>query len=222
MKLDGNQKNQFIVLCCLVALVFGFGAYRLLGVGTSSASSAQTTKTVAVDKTPASVVTASSQNVDAQVTENGTVGAEALKGSDSGRDPFAPQIFPKSKTDSVPQAAVNPSRSKPVRLPPVFPMASIPAVSVRPDSNMIKTETVDPVKATINQMTVTGIVNGAIKVAIIRGSEGVRYIVREGQRIDGKYRVEYISSKSVWISYNNQNFVLRLGGNESSEKRTRP
>ena len=59
-------------------------------------------------------------------------------------------------------------------------------------------------------------VGGSINVAIIRGEGNVRYIVREGQFIDGKYKVESISRRKVSISYNDKKFVLRLGGNNAA------
>lgn len=224
MKLDDSQKRQFIVLCCLILLVFGFGVYRLIGISTNAGTntdkpvSVQETKPAIADETKQSELQASETKLESQPV-NVTVTA---------RDPFAPQIIPDqhnsepSQPQRIPEIRVaNAGRS----IAPIFPsMDGIPPIinvgsgnSVDSTSGMTRVPEETPTK----DLKLTGIIDGTIRVAIIRGTENTRYIVREGQVIGGKYTVTHISSNGVSIKYRDKDFVLRLGGNDSSENRTR-
>ncbi len=66
-------------------------------------------------------------------------------------------------------------------------------------------------------LKLTGVVRGTVNVAIVRGPENVRYIVKEGQKIGGKYRVESVSRSGIWVRFESKKYFLRLGGNNATQ-----
>jgi len=61
----------------------------------------------------------------------------------------------------------------------------------------------------------TGIIQGAVNVAILRGADNARYIVREGQMIDGRYRVDLVTRYGIRLSFNHKSYLLSLGGSDA-------
>ena len=72
------------------------------------------------------------------------------------------------------------------------------------------------------QLKLTGVIQGSVNMAIIRGEGKTRYIVREGQIIDGRYTVESITKFGVWLKnlFDHSIFFLKLGGNDATENGT--
>ena len=58
----------------------------------------------------------------------------------------------------------------------------------------------------------TGVIRGEKNVAIIRSGEGGRYIVRQGQLIGGRYKVESVSDDGATLVYKNRRIYVKLGG----------
>jgi len=214
MNIDDSQKKPFIVLCCLIALVIGFGVYRVVGVNTNAAT-CQSPLSQGTSSKPVTKETAK-QNVSAEVVETGS-GTNAVTEVE-GRDPFAPQPLTKIVSKSTERNAVR--QPRPEALAPMFPRMPLPNMITRPVPGASSVSSMDADMARVRELQVTGIINGSIKLAIIRAGDA-RYIVREGQLICSRYTVEHITADSVWIKVEDRNFVLHLGGSGSGEKRTR-
>ncbi|MHB0913263.1 MAG: hypothetical protein ACYC2Y_07435 [Armatimonadota bacterium] len=191
MKIDPNQRTQVIVLCSLVVFVFGFGIYRIVGTTTSASPKAKTE--AKVDEK------ASKQVSEEPAVDTGIVPVVALGES---RDPFEPRILPRREQSST--AEPRPVRNYTPPLP--SPIAPMP-IAIGPVPNA------QPQEEPVDKLTLTGVIEGDVDLAIIRGSGGERYIVREGQRINGKYKVLDISRSGVKLKFEDKTIVLHLGGN---------
>ncbi|MDI6828225.1 MAG: hypothetical protein QME62_07070 [Armatimonadota bacterium] len=219
MKIEEGQKKQLVILCCLIALVIGFGVYRVIGVGTQAAPP-KVVQTTEVKEQAAEPEPKEAKVADA---ENSYVLAQFQAGE--ARDPFAPQALPKSKQQDLeeskkPQISAN--------LPPLLG-GSKPPIQVMPPllindnacggmANAQTNEKSEQAEDPSQELKLTGVIEGSINVAIIRGPNNARYIVREGQIIEGKFNVVSISRAGVKIAYNGKTFFLRLGGNNANNK----
>lgn len=202
MNLEPEQRNQFILLCVLVLVVVGFGAYRMLGVKTSAGS--PTAKVGGADRA-------------VKTTVNGQGDADQLSGPQANtglvaalpsRDPFEPQVLPEEATVST-----TPKSRPMVRLPliaqerrmtlPIMPSFDSQPMNVGP---MPVPEVEDPSK----DLTVTGVIEGDTNLAVIRSGD-TRHIVREGQSINGKYVVKSITRSGVRIARNGRTYLLVVG-----------
>jgi len=178
----------------------------MIGVGTSAATqnTPQTAPAKSLQKAeaaPADKVSADKAAAEVCATDN----------TDKARDPFEPQTLPK-----LPGSDKNQTNTRPpihtafTPLSPMIPILSGGSLMTRSGINDVQK---DPLK----ELRLTGVVTGGAKLAIIRGGENRRYIVREGQFIEGNIRIERISSDRVRVRLQDRIFVLRLGGNQSSE-----
>lgn len=213
MKIATDQKKQFIALCCLVVLVLAYAGVKIVGSG----SNAQTRQTPAAVKTPDKSTESNSQ-ADVRTPEKAAVVAPGATGDTTARDPFIPQV-----SDNVSAAGTEPMNTS--LPPPIFPpgklsglgpMAPMPFgrdISVTTNNPPAKEPEPDPSQT----LKLTGIIQGAVNVAILRGTNNVRYIVREGQIIDGKYRVDLVTRYGVRLSFNNKSYLLPLGGSDASK-----
>lgn len=198
MRIDESQRTQFIVLCCLVAIVLAYGAYSLIGKkGPGAKKPSESTEAQA----------GASQAAGATGDAFG-VWVAALSDKDA-RDPFAVQLVAPSQSQTPPSRTEGPTPVRP-DIPPVYPIIVGP--------NGIGPPVGPPEPAPAEQLRLTGVVEGDVNIAIIRGEGDARHIVREGQTIDGKYAVESISRLGVRLrSYeDNQIIVLRLGGEHAT------
>ncbi|HUV04567.1 MAG TPA: hypothetical protein VMX94_05620 [Armatimonadota bacterium] len=204
MRLDENQRVQFIILCCLIAVVAAVGIYRVVGKSTRAGRSAVRQSQVQQEASASSRAGEAAQ-VDSRPLR--PVGGE-LKA----RDPFTPQVGPKvasSQSSSRATSSLGPIvGSGP--LPPIVGMAPLTMEAIKVNNLS------PPAEQPSSQLRLTGVIEGDTKVAIIRGGENTRYIVREGQMIDGKYMVESISRVGVRLRYNNKSLILRLGVNTTT------
>jgi hypothetical protein len=220
--MDDKQKRQSIVLGCLIVFVIGLGIFRVVGAKPSSASPRNTAK---VEQQTAKVAGSDpAGNVEVQVAESPAPAQREQYMQeapvDAGRDPFQPQLVLDPKSVVKQAKSTNASGMTSMRsIPPMVP--PMPSISVERSNQGAELRSIVPKVDQSNELSLTGIVDGSTKLAIIRGAGDARFIVREGQVIDGRYRVVYISNRSVWIRYQNKNSVLRLGGNSSSENKTR-
>lgn len=217
MKIDDSQKKQFIVLCALVVFVFAFGAYRMIGGRTSAAP---TTKTQ--QETEQSSQAEQSDNTASQVdVETGQIAMDITQGA---RDPFIPQMTNQPPVDQqpAPRSANSSPMVKGSGSPfPFMDIPPLPLPEIKVSGNSIPDTTVKVVEAPAPQLRVTGVIDGTIRVAIIRGTANERYIVKEGDKIEGKYTVESISRAAVCIRFNGRKFLLQLGGNDATPEGAR-
>ncbi|MDH7601496.1 MAG: type II secretion system protein N [Armatimonadota bacterium] len=140
------------------------------------------------------------------------------------RDPFALQPLPgeqlqQSVTASQAERPSRSSRSK-FRLPRT--PNRLPAIDVKPLNPFAGATENPPVQAQTPQpeeeITVTGVVRGEGNVAIVRLGESGRHVVREGETIDGRYRVASITTDRVVFIYNNRPVAIKVGGNKNAAK----
>lgn len=219
MKIEESQKKQFVVLCLLLVLVLGFGVYRLVGIKASASPKSNKVATAA-DKSSE----AASKEADPSIVQASVDDVHLRGGAE--RDPFEPQRGP-AKTEVQPGARTQ-EHMKPGNLAGLNTIAPIMPITMSPITGMRAT----PVPATGRdlqsqadadagkELKLTGVIEGETNLAIIRGSESARYIVQEGQVIDGKYFVESIDRQGIVLRFNGKKLVLHLGGNDSSEKGT--
>jgi len=205
MKIDDSQKKQIAVMCCLIAVFVAFGAYRLVGMRTHAGSPSEKPSQVVVKKQPAQT-TAADRQVAAESPADDPVVAQKP------RDPFEPQFVPqaqKSKPSSPSSRAPLPLVAQGSNLP--FPL--IPPLGTQP----IRIEqSAEPEEDPTRELRLTGVIEGEINVAIIRGAGNKRYIVREGQSIDGKYTVVSISQAGVRLRYQGKGVVLKTGRSDAT------
>lgn len=205
MKIDKEQKNQVILLCCLIALVVGLGVYRMLGATTNASSATKS-------RVPSAQATVQDATVGDEVGDQQVAAAETSASAPM-RDPFQPQVVPTpedSKPVTTPSVRRLPLISQESRMQfPIMPPMGDSGVGMRP---MPITEVEDPSR----EMRLTGIVEGEQNLAIIRGVGDTRHIVREGQSIDGKYVVKSISRTGVRLARNGRSYFLVLTSGKSA------
>jgi len=211
VKIDQSQKKQFIVLCCLIAVVLTFGAYRIVGMGTHASPRADEPRKA--DQSPPP-----EEAAPAEATEE-VQAAEPVAEfqTQKARDPFAPQVLPESRRGTPRVSITMPplmAQGPGLPLPLMSPLTPPAPIRVTPAAPQVQ---IDPT----SELRLTGVIEGTVNIAIIRGAGNARYIVREGQAIDGKYFVTSISRLGVRLSCNGRNYVLRLGGNDATQNGAR-
>lgn len=117
-----------------------------------------------------------------------------------GRDPFSP-VIPPRRWSSAPSAAASGGAKggKKAPLAPVLP----PLVGVGVGTGTVSSH--DTVLA------LTGIILGPPTLAVLRRGED-HFIVKQGDQLPGRFRVQAITRTSVTLRDGKQEFVLRLGG----------
>ncbi len=205
MKLEKEQKTQFVILCVLLAVVFGFGAYRMMGTGTSASSpTAAPAANAGKPAAPKAAATPAEEPTPAQDL------AKAIGFVVPVKDPFTPQMAPETGCPALANTPPPPVR----RMPPLVAQESGMPLPVMPSFESAPMNTgpapvvqqLDPSK----DYRLTGVIEGDSNVAIIRGPEDSRHIIREGQSLDGKYIVRSISRAGVRLSANGRSFFLTL------------
>lgn len=140
------------------------------------------------------------------------------------RDPFALQPLPGAQLETA--EASQPRRVTTTRVKSDFPEASsrLPAIDVKPinpfaanaQSPPSDTKALNPEPE--EELIVTGVVRGESNVAIVRIGATGRHVVREGQVIDGRYRVASINTDRVVFIYDNRPIAIKVGGNKDVAK----
>ena len=200
MKLDKAQTKQAITLAALIAVLVGYCVYSMTGKKASTPPSAQTntTKSVRTSQSAGGVV----------ITPGQIPGASAVNLAVAKRDPFAPRIVPEPASGGPPPAP--PAKPLP-RLAtshaplPIFSGGGALAFTAEPRLPASEPEP-EPM------LVLTGIIKGDTNVAIIRTGSSDRHIVREGQMINGTYRVKTINRDGVVLTRGNRSIYLKLGG----------
>jgi|GEM_PF-775547 len=139
----------------------------------------------------------------------------------SRRDPFMPQKLGESE---VTESTAIPKRSQFQPKLPTFAknlFSKIPAITVPPVNPFAQNTRIEaPSRSTaIAQPTkdnpefvLTGVVRGEENVAIIRSRENGRYVVKQGQFIDGRYKVLYVTHDGVVLADGHRRIYVKLGG----------
>jgi hypothetical protein len=219
VKQDKKQLQQFIALGVLAVSFVGFVSFQVMGT-----------------KTPPAVAPGSAS------TSNGSDGSSSDSGATAGktelvsdliakgvfpglskdlprRDPFILQVMPNSgptdqvvaptRVDTMVQANNAPK--------PDFGNEKIPSINVRP-INPFAGGSASPGSARITAVepertfTVTGVVRGEHNVAIVYDDKGGRYVVREGELIDGQYSLRSVGREGVVLSHKNRAIHVKIGG----------
>lgn len=205
---DDNSKPKVILLVALVVLVAVFGVFRVV----------KSTKTQAAPVVEKDSVKETAPVVDefdpSKIMVSGKPLTMALA-PQAARDPFTPQVAPKeikNNSEPVRKSDMTPMVNRINDLPfPLIPFGG---------SN----DTVEPVQPAPEQnptegLKLVGIIDGTKKLAILRGPQGERYFVREGDSVDGEFRVESITRMYVRVRSGDRVFFLRLGGNDGTQDR---
>jgi hypothetical protein len=203
MKIPENQKTQIIVLFCLLMAVIAFGAYRILGTKTQASPKATVSKQVSKSVDKSNPTENQYQKVDQQTVQVATAETQA-------RDPFTPQVGPKDESTSEKTAN---SRSNLKIVPPTVVGPIPPITSIQPiEAPSSQTANEENEAESLPDLRLTGVIEGETNVAIFRLGDNIRYIVREGQFVDGRFLVESISRAGVKLRYRNKSFTIKPGG----------
>jgi hypothetical protein len=89
------------------------------------------------------------------------------------------------------------------KVPPMIPQIGV----LPPNLTVVKsTQTEDP------DFVLTGVIRGWENVAIIRVGDSERHVVKQGQFIDGHYRVLAVTSDGAVLACGSRRIRLKLGG----------
>jgi hypothetical protein len=95
------------------------------------------------------------------------------------------------------------------KVPPLNPFGKIGGGSI---------QSVQPVQAEVEEpITLTGVVRGVDNVVIVRVGQNGRHVVKEGQTIDGRYRVVSVSGDGAVLVYRNRRIPVKLGGSKNAK-----
>lgn len=215
MKLDKKQIPQLVVLGLLTLLCIGYVSFTVAR-GSKTPQPAQSAQKSADDSK--SSADTSEPGTDIVLTRAQSGGSEPQ----SRRDPFVPQKLYGSETTGPAQVST-PQISQQTRSHVQIvrnPSASVPPIN--PFKGFSQMESPLPVAAAKSvqtvqqepdpQLVITGVIRGEKDVAIIRSGESGRHIVREGQLIDGRYKVISISDDGAVLVYKKYRIHLKLGG----------
>ncbi|MGB9588056.1 MAG: hypothetical protein ACPL7O_07740 [Armatimonadota bacterium] len=202
MKTTENQKTQVIILSCLIIAVVIFGVYRMFGTTTQASPVDSQAKKVPEKATP----------IENQAPTNEPPMVRVALGDIKARDPFTPQVGPKVQSSASTTSSISRSIEPPTigSIPPLTEIAPIGSPTIRLVSN-------DSEKEALPDLRLTGVIEGDTSVAIFRLNDNIRYIVREGQVIDGRFTVESISRFGVRLGSKHGHLFVKLGASLSSE-----
>lgn len=209
MKLDNKQVPQLIVLGVLVLVCIGYISFKVAAPAPRRAKAVQTQTTVTAEPD------SNSTNEDiAKLLPNGVF--PDLSVTPARRDPFAPVVSGSAANVENPKPAVSEEATK-RNFPKVVsnPTARVPRIEANPfnpfSAKSVSTTKIE-VQDEIPDFALTGVIRGEKNVAIIRSGEGGRYIVRQGQLIGGRYKVESVSDDGATLVYKNRRIYVKLGG----------
>lgn len=214
---DNKQLPQIILLGVLLAACLGYATFKMLAKGNTTAQNPP--KPVAQAAVPGSTAGGTPPSGAGPAADGKTVIAAANLGPVTRRDPFTPAMVNSTlHVDFVPPRSSRSTRMASAHKLPMFgqwadgggtPVGAGAGSSLPP---VTPTMTARPVEEAAPQFVLTGVITGDNNVAIIRLNEN-RYIVREGQSIDGEYKVASVTQKSVRLARDgHKDIVLVLGG----------
>lgn len=197
-----SKLPQIIVLVLLVALCLGYVVYRLSGSNTQAACPPQENpvEQVAPSMEPAPDPEAS-QNLDQTVpAEQTALNAVVMAAK---KDPFAPE-FVSAVQKPMKVAAAAPPRLG-MTLPPFTPQMPMHVTALESSGEVQEATSTQTYR-------LTGVIRGETNIAIIRSGDSGRHIVKEGQYINGRYKVIAIREASVIVAFGNERKEIKLGG----------
>ncbi|MHB9036119.1 MAG: hypothetical protein ACYC64_05590 [Armatimonadota bacterium] len=214
MKLDKKQLPQLIVLGVLVLICIGYVSFKAMSPSAPPPAPVQQPKPEAVNADDETV----SDSADVEIGAAPAGVFPDLTSTPARRDPFVPyasldaamteaqQPAPKTRPEPAPARVVsNPNGRVPrIATNPFNPFA-------QPSERSVDTRQVQ-VQEQVPEFTLTGVIRGYRNVAIIRCGEGGRYVVKQGQLIDGRYKVESVSDDGATLVYKNRRIHVKLGG----------
>ncbi|MCX8052244.1 MAG: hypothetical protein N3B12_00405 [Armatimonadetes bacterium] len=225
MKTDKKQTVQLAVLGVLVVICIGYLSFSLMAPKRTSKHPASKSETKVKDS--------------AESDRNPLDGSHACisselygESTDSGlgelsvrRDPFAPQKLPPGENAAAAPATTSSPKSVSKILNNIKnSMARVPQIDLRPLNpfqQRSETTRAQPVREEKPEqeedIVLTGIVRGEQNVAIIRIGNTGRYIVKEGQTIDGRYQVASVTGDGAVLVYKNRHIPVRLGGSKNAK-----
>lgn len=187
------------ILAALLMVVAGLLISRAGGGPEAAASPAAVSPTPVVAPAPvAEAVEATQEEAPAEAAEPKEAEAEAAA---EAKTAAAPVAAPKGTSAPVParKAAAAPKPSPRRSLPPLPP----PEWSAQPATE----ESSGPPPGVL---WLSGVIQGEPRVALLRRGES-RYVVREGDTFEERYRVVTISSNSVTLERGGKKQTLRVG-----------
>lgn len=205
MKLDKKQVPQLIVLGVLLIVCIGFVAFQFSG------GNAVAPAPVKQAGTPDAATNPANTDLQEAATALTPTGEQYVR-----RDPFQPVALPVDPT-SVPPPEPNRQVATPNRPTPALSGHSVPPIGIGPypltNTNSQTLQIRPPVEEEKDpSFVLTGIVRGANNVAIIRVGQSGRYVVRQGQLVEGRYLVLRVTSDSATLTYKGRRIEIRLGG----------
>jgi len=202
MKPDNKHLPQLIVLGSLVLVCVGYVSFKVLSPSTPAPQAGASAKEAG--PSTASVVPDTSA---AQVLSG--LGAPPAR-----RDPFMPQALPVAESEETHAAQVM-SKTRPVS---IFPTGTGKLPKLNPfnpfgQGSSRASVTTLPIKTEPEpSYTLTGVVRGEENVVIVRSGDNTRHIVRQGQLIDGRYRVLLVTEDGAVLANGNRRMYMKLGG----------
>jgi len=215
VKLDRKQIVQLAVLGVIVVAFVGYLSFRVIVPKERAASQSLNRK---------AAVKAVEPREETQAGPEATVTPQPqawgvfpdLASVPARRDPFIAQKLPGGE---IAGSTVRPPKYVPTALNALKnAMAKVPPIDIKPlnpfgKQNVSRTQAVQPPQdEPEEEITLTGVVRGDSNVVIVRVGKTGRHVVREGQSIDGRYRVVSVSGDGAVLAYKNRHIPVKLGG----------
>lgn len=217
MHQDKKQITQLIVLGVLVLLCVGYVSFKVLSP--KSAPPAPINQAVKQGSEPDEAA----KDVSSALTAVNIASTKVfpdITSVPSRRDPFTPQALPMPEgTVKQLKPAVRVSEARPLQKSgfknnnpwaKIEPVRPIPNFS-QGDAPMMIAQSL-PQHEPDPKFTLTGVIRGDENVAIIRVGDSGRYIVKQGQLIEGRYKVLSVSSDGAVLAHKNRRISVKLGG----------
>lgn len=218
MSLEKKQVPQLIVLGVLVVGCVGVVSFQL-SAGKRAAPKAKPTA-IAKAQVDKAAGESTAKNEESDATKMAMAIPDVfpnLGTAPARRDPFKPAALsggilpeppsrPRPAASQQPRTTVNPTSSGALPVNPFRNMGQGSGTSVIPAPTNVAPVEPDP------QFTLTGVIRGEQDVAIIRSGQNGRYVVRQGQLIEGRYKVLSISDTGAVLAYKNRRIHVKLGG----------
>ncbi|MEN6372068.1 MAG: hypothetical protein ABFD64_08650 [Armatimonadota bacterium] len=206
-----KQTPQVIVLGILVVICVAFVVVKVTGGKGHSKPAPAGTQTA--QKTASTT---------GKTDDNSEEAAPAIQlaslPSAARRDPFAPAMDTVVKNVPYIPPTKHPVKTARINIHPanipVLPMPVLPVgAGPRNTAQAVPASSVGngPAVEEFPAFVLTGVITGRTNVAIIR-LEDSRYIVKEGQLINGKYMVVSVSPDGVRLNHGGRSVFLKLGG----------
>lgn len=218
MQPDKKQTVQLVILGLLVVVFVGYLSFEFLAPK-GPAKPANSASSGAGERKSAASVRVS----DEETTEPDQVAIGVfpdLASVPSRRDPFMPQKL--GELEVVESVATQQKSQYRPKLPVVAKnlFSKVPAITVPPVNPFAQNTQVEvPSRNTATmqkednpEFVLTGVVRGEENVAIIRSRENGRYVVKQGQFIDGRYKVLYVTPDGVVLADGHRRIHVKLGG----------